>query len=145
MLQGVLLLAFSGFALALAGCGGGGDTAPVQSVPSLVVPALALPGPSTVACNNIAQDFSRLLPGEEAQDYWVGSPSANNTPRYVTDLLADPANTPSVVIAATNDANLYGSFAGQQVEFVLFACYPTVAANTRADYPLPTGDLMPHM
>ncbi|OIP50769.1 MAG: hypothetical protein AUK28_01305 [Desulfobacterales bacterium CG2_30_60_27] len=149
MLQGVLLLALSGFALALAGCGGGGGggggTAPDQSLPSTVVDPLALPGPYAVACSNIAQDFSRVAPGEDAQGYWEGSPSAGDTPRYVTDLLADPAHTLSVMVTAPNDANLYGSFVGQQLEFVLFACYPTAPDNPRADYPLPTGDVVPHM
>jgi predicted dienelactone hydrolase len=146
MLQKVLLVALSGFALAFVGCGGGDDeTAPVQSLPATGVSPLALPGPHTVACSNIAQDFSRVLPGEDAKSYWEGTPAADGAPRDVTDLLADPANTPSVIITAPNDANLYGSFAGQQLEFVLLACYPTVADNPRADYPLPTGDVVPHM
>ncbi|NTV12313.1 MAG: hypothetical protein HGA96_00015 [Desulfobulbaceae bacterium] len=144
--QGVLLMALSGFALAFVGCGKGSDeTAPTKALPPTVVSALALPGLHGVACSNIAQDFSRLLPGEAAKSYWEGSPSANDTQSYVTDLLAGPANTPSVLISAPNDANLYGSFAGQQLEFVLFACYPTVADNPRANYPLPTGDVVPHM
>jgi len=63
----------------------------------------------------------------------------------VTDLLADPANTLSVTVTAPNDPTLYGSFAGRQVGFVLLACYPTVANNSRADYPLPTGRVVPHM
>jgi predicted dienelactone hydrolase len=144
ILQGVVLVAWSGFALALGGCGGGGGgTASVQS--SAVVSPLALPGPYAVACSNIAQDFSRVTPGEDAKGYWEGTPAANGTPRYVTDLLADPANTPSVRVAAPNDTNLYGSFVGQQLKFVLFACYPTAPDNPRADYPLPTGDVVPHM
>jgi predicted dienelactone hydrolase len=48
-------------------------------------------------------------------------------------------------VTAPNDANLYGSFAGKQVVFVLLACYPTVADNPHADYPLPTGHVVPHM
>ena len=63
----------------------------------------------------------------------------------MTDLLADPANTLSVTVTAPNDPTLYGSFAGRQVGFVLLACYPTVANNPRADYPLPTGRVVPHM
>lgn len=144
-LQGVMLLVWAGFALALVGCSGGGGTEAAQTVPSTVVSALALPGPNTVACSNIAQDFSRVGPGEDAKVYWEGSPSASSTPRYVTDLLSDPANTLSVTVTAPNDANLYGSFVGQQLEFVVFACYPTASDNPRADYPLPTGDVVPHM
>ncbi len=145
ILQKVLLVALSGFTLTFAGCGGGDDDAPVQSFPSTVVSPLALPGPNTVACSNIAQDFSRVLPGEEAKSYWEGTPAADGTPRYVTDLLADPANTPTVLITAPSDPDLYGSFVGQQLEFVLFTCYPTTPENPSADYPLPTGDVVPHM
>jgi len=48
-------------------------------------------------------------------------------------------------VTAPNDPNLYGSFAGRQVAFVLLVCYPTVANNPRPDYPLPTGRIVPHM
>jgi len=123
---------------------GGGDV-PAQSFPSAVVPPLSLPGPYTVACSNVAQDFSRVAPREDAKSYWVGSPSAIGSPRYATDLLADPSDALSVTVSAPNDANLYGPFAGKQVVFVLLACYPTVADNPRADYPLPTGKVVPHM
>ena len=30
------------------------------------------PGPYAVGCSNVAQDFSRVLPGESAQNYWEG-------------------------------------------------------------------------
>lgn len=142
----LLLAVLPCFALAITGCGGGGGgTAPAQSFPSIVVPPLSLPGPYTVACSNIAQDFSRVAPGEDAKGYWEGSPSTNGTPRYVTDLLTDPANTLSVTVTAPNDANLYGSFAGKQMSFVVLVCYPTVTNNASADYPLPTGKVVPHM
>lgn len=145
-LRGVLLVALSGFVLTFVGCGGGGgETAQDQPLPSTVVSPLSLPGPYAVACSNIAQDFTQVAPGEDAKGYWEGSPAADDTPRYVTDLLADPENTLSVIVTAPNDDNLYGSFAGQQVEFVLLACYPTSADNPRADYPLPTGDVVPRM
>jgi len=66
-------------------------------------------------------------------------------PRYVTDLLADPGNTLIATVTAPQDSNLYGSFAGQKVAFVVLACYPTTADNPRPDYPLPTGKVVPHM
>lgn len=144
--QGVLRVALAGITLMLVGCsGGGGGTASDPPFPTAVVSPLPLPGPNAVACSNIVQDFSRVGPGENAKGYWEGSPSTNDTPRYVTDLLADPANTLSVSVTAPNVANLYGSFAGQQFTFVLLACYPTAPDNPRADYPLPTGDVVPHM
>jgi predicted dienelactone hydrolase len=133
-------------AVTLAGCGGGtGDNSFGSPMPSMVVPPLPLPGPYPVACSNIAQDFNRVAPGEDVTSYWEGSPSASGAPRYVTELLADPVDTLAVTVTAPNDTSLYGSFAGQQVVFVLLACYPTTANNPRADYPLPTGQVVPHM
>jgi predicted dienelactone hydrolase len=145
---GTLVAALSGiaFALTLAGCGSGsGGDSPATPPPSTVVPPLTLPGPYAVGCSNVAQDFSRLAPGEDVTDYWDGSPSASGAPRYATDLLADPANILSVTVTAPNDASLYGSIAGTQVSYVVLACYPTGTANPRADYPLPTGNVVPHM
>jgi predicted dienelactone hydrolase len=48
-------------------------------------------------------------------------------------------------VVAPGDANLFGSFAGQQVEFVVMACYPTIDGNPRPDFALPTGKVVPHM
>ena len=143
LLRGTLVAALAGLALAIAGCGGGGGSA--SPAPTTIVQPLALPGPYTVGCSNVAQDFSRVAPGEEAKDYWEGFPSASGAPRYVTDLLADPANALSVTVPAPNDGDLYGSFAGKPVQFLVITCYPTVANNPRADYPLPTGRVVPHM
>ncbi|MGC1454813.1 MAG: hypothetical protein WA946_06455 [Nitrospirota bacterium] len=133
-----------GFFISACGGGGGGNSH-ASPAPTTIVPPLALPGPYTVACSNVAQDFSRVAPGEDATKYWEGFPSASGAPRYVTDLLADPVNALSVTVTAPNDSNLYGSFAGKPIQFVVIACYPTVANNPRADYPLPTGRVVPHM
>lgn len=144
-LRELLGVAISIFALSIAGCGGGGGDGSTTSLASVAVPPLSLPGPHPVACSNVAQDFSRVTPGEDARSYWEGLPSASGAPQYVTDLLTDPANALSVTVTAPNDANLYGSFAGKQVLFELLACYPTIASNPRTDYPLPTGIVVPHM
>jgi predicted dienelactone hydrolase len=85
--------------------------------------------------------------GEEVTSYWEGL-SDNGRPRYVTDLLADPDNTLVATVTAPEDSNVYGEFAGQEIEFVVIACYPTTADNPRPDYPLnpPQTDLVvPHM
>ena len=130
----------------ISACGGGGGVnSPAPPAPTTIVPPLALPGPHTVACSNVAQDFSRVASGETAKGYWEGFPSASGSPRYMTDLLADPVNALSVSVTAPNDSDLYGSFAGKPIQFVVIACYPTVADNPRADYPLPTGRVVPHM
>lgn len=142
-LRATLLVTLSGLALVISGCGGGGGDG--ATTPTTVVPPLPLPGPYAVACSNVVQDFSRVAPGADAPTYWEGGPSASGAPRYVTDLLADPAHTLSVTVTAPNDANLFGAFAGKQVVFVVLACYPTTADNPRADYPLPTGKVVPHM
>jgi len=146
-LRGTLLAALSGIALVLAGCGGGGSSSnpPGASAPTVVVQPLPLPGPYAVACSNIGQDFSRVGTGEDATSYWEGAPTVNGVPRYATDLLADPGNTLIATVTAPNDPNLYGSFSGQRVSFVVLACYPTAAGNPLPDYTLPTGDNVPHM
>ncbi len=129
-------------ATALIGCGGGsGD----DGRPRVSVPPLALPGPYTIACSNVAQDFARVPGGEDAQDFWEGKPASNGAPRYLTDLLTDPAHTLSVTVNAPNDAELFGSFAGSPVGFSVLACYPTTADNPRPDYALPTSQIVPHM
>jgi predicted dienelactone hydrolase len=161
-LRGSLLPVLSGIALllVLAGCGGGGsdsnyllgawaptptpsETTPVTSAPATVVQPLE-PGPYTVACSNIVQDFSKVVSGEVA-DYWEGLPD-NGTPRYITDLLADPGNTLIATVTASQDSDLYGDFAGLSLQFVVVVCYPTTADNPRPDYPLWSTDRsVPHM
>jgi predicted dienelactone hydrolase len=133
--------------LALVGCGGGGSSSnpPGALAPTGVVQPLPLPGPYAVACSNVVQDFSRVGTGEDVTSYWEGNPSDNGMPRYVTDLLADPGNTLIATVTAPDDANLYGSFAGQQVAFVVLACYPTTVDNPTDNYALPTGKVVPHM
>src|SRR5215831_3852084 len=92
LLRATLVVAISALALGVAGCGGGGGGSSTTSPPTTVVPPLPLPGPYTVACSNVAQDFSRVAPGANATDYWEGSPSASGAPQYMTDILADPAD-----------------------------------------------------
>jgi predicted dienelactone hydrolase len=147
-LRGTLLAALSGIALALAGCGGGvgSSNSPGASAPTVVVQPLRLPGPYAVACSNVFQDFSRVGAGEVVTSYWEGNPWDNGMTRYATDLLADRGNTLIATVTAPNDSNLYGSFAGQEVAFVVLACYPTTDNNPRPDYPLWTTDkVVPHM
>jgi len=109
------------------------------------LPPLKLPGPYPVACSNVMQDFTRVPAGQNVESYWEGVPAGNGTPRYATDLLNDAANALTVTIAPANDDELYGSFAGRVVPYVLLVCYPTTANNPRANYPMPNGHAVPHM
>jgi hypothetical protein len=138
----LLLSVLLGIALAFAGCSGGSDDSSNSTdtpAPTEVVQPLPLPGTYAVACTNVAQDFSQVSDEEEAKSFWEG------TDGYVTDLLTDPNNTLIARVTAPLDADLYGSFAGDEVEFTVIACYPTTVDNPRPDYPLPTGDVIPHM
>jgi predicted dienelactone hydrolase len=63
----------------------------------------------------------------------------------VADLLVDPANVLTASITAPNDRTLFGRFAGERVSSTLLVCYPTAAGNPRPNYPLPTGETVPHM
>jgi predicted dienelactone hydrolase len=102
------------------------------------------PGPYPVACSNVAQDFARLAPLETADMYWRGVPRDDGAARYVTELLSEPgALTYSYTVP--DDGVLFGRFANAAVTDVAIVCYPTTAANTRADYALPDGRSIPRM
>jgi predicted dienelactone hydrolase len=118
---------------------------PARDVLAVEVPPLALPGPYAVECSNIAQDPTRLAPGEDVESYWEGVARANGSARRPADLLADPAHTPTITVDAPNNRTLFGSFAGRPYSFVVVICHPTTAANPRPDYTLPTGQIIPHM
>jgi len=131
-------------ALVAAACFGLAGSGPAAA--ALAVPALPLPGPYAVACSNVVQDFTRLPPGEDdVQAIWEGVPRADGTPRYITDLLADPANALAVTVRAPDNHELYGSYTGRSIPYVVLVCHPTAAADPRPDYVLPTGRLVPHM
>jgi len=102
------------------------------------------PGPYAVGCSNVAQDFSRVQPGESAQNYWEGYPDGSRE-RYVTQLLADPADALVVDVTVPDDRDLYTNRAAQHVPYALLVCYPTSADNPYPDYALPSGQSVPHM
>lgn len=97
-------------------------------------------GTYPVACTDLAHDAARLAQlGGSVDDYWGG---AND--RYVTDILADPADTLKARPRVPN-TDLYPGRHDTVVDFVVIACYPTDAANTRPDYVLPNGQVIPRM
>jgi predicted dienelactone hydrolase len=117
---------------------------PLSTLAAADIVAPLPPGPFAVACSNVAQDFSRVPAGDSAQDYWEGQPN-DNGPRYITDLLSEPANAVIVDLHIPDDGGLFGNYAGQTSVMAVLVCYPTAADNPRADYPLPTGNAVPHM
>ncbi len=102
------------------------------------------PGAYPVGCSNVEQDFSRVQAGETAQQYWEGYPSGNQE-RYVAQLLADPGNVLRAGITIPDDRELFVDRATSVVEYDFLVCYPTSAGNPYPDYPLPTGNAVPHM
>jgi predicted dienelactone hydrolase len=102
------------------------------------------PGPYAVGCSNVEQDFSRVQAGETASNYWEGSPDGSRQ-RYVTQLLVDPVDALTVNVTVPDDRVLFVNHATQQVPTTLLVCYPTASDNPRPDYPLPTGNAVPHM
>jgi predicted dienelactone hydrolase len=102
------------------------------------------PGPYVVGCSNVEQDFSRVLPGETAKNYWEGVPDGSRQ-RYVTQLLVDPVDALTVNVNVPDDRELFVNHATQQVPTALLVCYPTASNNPRPDYPLPESNAVPHM
>ncbi len=146
LMRGAKVAALAGLVAAVAGCGGGGSENPPGTViPTGIVAPAALPGPYPVACSNVAQDFTRMAPGENAQDYWEGLPGGGPSARYASALIADPADALAATVTTSDDGSLYGRFAGKDVAFTVLTCYPTTTTNARPDYALPTGRVVPRM
>src|SRR5678815_5422560 len=115
----------------------------VASADSLSVVPPSAPGRYDVACSDVTQDFSRLKPGETADEYWEGIPDAGGNPRYVTSLFTS-TNPMVVSLRVPMDAELFGAQANRSVTFANIVCYPT-EGNARPDYILPNGRAVPHM
>lgn len=103
------------------------------------VPALPPTGGYSVACSNIEQDFTRVPGGATYDDLWTGRSG------YVTDILVDPAHSLVIQQPFASDLELFGSYAGKSAPYLVLVCYPTDPGNARADYVLPTGNVVPHM
>ena len=97
-------------------------------------------GKYPVGCSNVEQDFSRMASGAAASDYWEGTPLADGS-HYVTELLTSPANalTYSVAVPKMSEVDVFEKQGGKLLQYAAITCYPTTAANTRADYLLPSG------
>ena len=98
-----------------------------------------------VACSNVEQDLSKMVPGAKPSDYWEGQP-VNGVDHYVDEILAHPEAAFTYQAAVPDQRSLYPGHAGDTVKFVAIVCYPTSKSNTDPDYVLPeTGDVIPHM
>src|SRR5690242_20386695 len=91
--------------------------------PLAVVPPTDF-GPYPAACSDIAQNTSP--PTGNLSDYWEGQPFDGNQ-HYITEILTEPADTPTYQVAVPNDSELYDGQAGNAVTFVALICYPTSA------------------
>ena len=103
-------------------------------------------GKYAVACSNVEQDFTRLKAGSAASDYWEGNPLSDGS-HYVTELLVSPADalTYKVNVPRQSEIDVFEKQGGKQLQYAAIACYPTTAANTRADFTLPDGNKVPKM
>ena len=117
-------------------CAFGATLACAQSV----VPPVPAGGPHPVACSNIEQDFSRVVPGTSAEDYWRGLTTEEGE-RYIVSLLASRQDALVATFVAPDDASLFARWRGRTIEYAILVCYPTTAANARADYALPNGNV----
>ena len=84
--------------------------------------------------------------GAAASDYWEGNPLSDGS-HYVTELLVSPANalTYKVTVPKVSEIDVFEKQGGKQLQYAAITCYPTTAANTRADYTLPDGVKVPKM
>ena len=97
-------------------------------------------GPYPVACSNLAHDPAKLTQlGGSLDDYWTG-----NNGHYIGDILLEPAATTGIS-PLIPDEGLYPGRRNTHVDFVMLVCYPTDTANTRPDYVLPNGQVLPRM
>jgi hypothetical protein len=109
-----------------------------------IVPPLPLTGAYPVGCTNVEQDLTRVPAGDTPDMYWRGVTNGDKS-RYVDALLVAPADALRSTFTAPHDPDLYDRWAGTPVDYVFLACYPTTAANTRADYVLPGDVVVPRM
>lgn len=109
-------------------------------------PPPSLTGTYPVGCTNVEVDLSKLRAGETVSQYADGTPDGSRT-RYVTDILAAPtrALTFSLAVPPRSQIDVFERYGGQSVPYAAILCYPTTAENTRANYTLPDGTVIPKM
>jgi len=118
---------------------------PAAALNHEVIVAPIKPGTYNVACSNIEQDASRMIPGAVPADYWEGH-VVNEQPLYVTQLLTAPQTAIVYDAVPPDEPDIYPNTANTRVPFVGFVCHPTPASNNDPSYALPGGvGIVPHM
>ncbi len=97
-----------------------------------------------VGCTNIALDIEKITQsGLPPADYYEGIPQ-NGQLRYINQVLKEPTSTIQIAPKAP-DEGLYPQYKNDNVPFVIIVCYPTLSTNTRPNYVLPDGQIVPRM
>jgi predicted dienelactone hydrolase len=106
----------------------------------------SLQGAYAVGCSNVEIDLSKIRAGESAAQYADGTPDGSRT-RYINDIFAAPAKalTYNLSVPPRSQIDVFERYGGSQVPYAAIACYPTTAENTRANYTLPDGTVIPKM
>jgi dienelactone hydrolase len=97
-----------------------------------------------VGCTNVALDIDKITQsGLPPSDYYEGIPQ-NGQLRYLNQVLKEPTST-ILITPKTPDEGLYPQYKNENVPFVVIVCYPTLSTNTRPNYVLPDGQIVPRM
>ena len=97
-----------------------------------------------VGCTNIALDTDKITQsGLNPSDYYEGIPQ-NGQLRYISQVLKESSSTIQIS-PKIPDEGLYPQYKNDNVPFVIIVCYPTTSANTRPNYVLPDGQIVPRM
>jgi dienelactone hydrolase len=117
--------------------------APALGNHSIVTPTLNRPL-HPVACTNVALDTDKITQsGLPPADYYEGIPQ-NGQLRYISQVLKEPTSTIQIA-PKVPDEGLYPQYKNDNVPFVVIVCYPTLSTNTRPNYVLPDGQIVPRM
>lgn len=87
------------------------------------------PGTFPVACTNVSQSFGPDITDDVRAQYWEGLNG-----HYIADVLSASQGAFLFKLTVPDDDGLYPNLARQEFPYAAIVCYPTNAANTRADY-----------
>ncbi len=97
-----------------------------------------------VACTDVEMNAVKLPAGVVEQDAWRGDGAS-----YISQALLRPTTTEAGPLSfparIPNNPSIFKRVNNGFVATVAIVCYPTTAANARADYTLPSGEIVPKM